>query len=179
MSRPMWCDSFDMDLLRVVPEVVKIVDAFANVKLWTYCRGAVDGVINLPTCWNTNLGLAAFFFSEEPKHERNAQGWLHFRGGYTTDAQLVWCTWLELLRDGWVHQYVVDLDGKVVWRPNDLAREFELLMWHRRGWRTASEEQVKSAIEHVSASIEDACDALAERFGEIVQEVARARRDAS
>lgn len=153
-NRLMWCDDFDMDLLKVIPDIVQLVDQFAFIRLWTYCEGTTHGSINLPTCWNTREGIESFFWSEKPEHARDEHGWVCFGGGFMTKAPLVECTFLELLRDKWCHQSVVNLDGKVIWRPGELRGQFDLLMYHLRGWKTASDAEVAEAIARVKRSIE-------------------------
>lgn len=58
----MWCDTFDADLLEVVPGAAEALGDAAPIELRTYSR-LTDGKINHPACWNTDHGTAAFFWT--------------------------------------------------------------------------------------------------------------------
>lgn len=182
---PFWSDDFDMDLLKVFPDVANWCHVIADRKLWTHSR-PTGGRINCPSSWNTHDGLTAFFWTRPPLHaiksivHGDSRDWFRFGGGYTTDAPLLECTWLEVLRDEWVHQQVVNVDGRVVWRPEHLWPDFSAVMWFvrdRTKVRDASVEQVQSALKEATPeiaerllrcrrSIEQACA----RFDEVVKE---------
>jgi len=58
----MWCDTFDADLLAVVPGAAEALGPAAEVRLLTYSR-LTNGRINHPSCWSTDEGFAAFFWT--------------------------------------------------------------------------------------------------------------------
>ncbi len=144
----MWCDDFDMDLPRVLPEARALVGDLVDVRLLTHCHAQP---INCPSAWNTSLGTTSFFaLDREPR-------WEMPRHYYAPDP-LVPCTFWELLRDEWSHQSVVLVDGRVLWRPDHLEGQFQRIMYDLRGWCTyrtiARDKQV------CLRSIERACKLL-------------------
>jgi hypothetical protein len=164
---PFWSDNFDMDLLKVFPDAVELCDHMEDLKLWTYSHTTL-GRINCPSSWNTDLGLMAFFWTKIPAHHREGN-WSRFGFFYTTDAPLVECTWLEVIRDEWSHQSVVNVNGLIVWRPGDLWPHFERIMWFVRDvtkTRDATTEQVQAALQ---AAVQD-------RHREISESLLRCRK---
>src|SRR5688572_28580488 len=104
----MWCDGFDLDLPRVVPEAMQVVLSIPpTVTLRTF--GTVTGGrLNHPSCWNTRLGTTAFFTLDP--HDRPAPA-----GDVAPGDQVVVCTFAEAIRDAWVLSYVMVVDARVVW----------------------------------------------------------------
>ena len=89
----MWCDTFDADLLKVVPGTEEALGEAAGVLLLT--RGhETGGKLNHPSVWNDHAGMLAFFWTPGCEH-------LGCPGGYVTDAPVVACTFLEAVRDAW------------------------------------------------------------------------------
>lgn len=109
-----WSDDFDMDLLRVFPNLPMLLGATAAIELWTVGHESY-GRLNHPTCWDTPHGLTAFFWFQPPELVRNAHGWFWLDGGYVGNDQALRATWLEVLRDCWAHQYAISLEGRIVW----------------------------------------------------------------
>lgn len=145
----MWCDSFDADLLKVIPAAAEALGDTAGVQLRTYSR-TTDGKINLPSCWHTDAGLAAFF-------------WTHPDGrppeGYVTDKPEVGCTFLEAVRDEWVHGQVVVVNRQLVWRPPEAL--MMRLMYDLRGWGSPLTDAVRAETRgHVLASLDQAARRL-------------------
>jgi hypothetical protein len=129
-----WCDNFDCDLFRAVPESREILEELGQVKLLT--RGTVtNGRLNHPTCWNHDKGLIALFsFSGEPRPP-----------GYHSSDPIVECTFEEAIRDAWVHTLVVVVERQLIWNAFELRREFETLMYHHRKWRVDEPAAAKAA----------------------------------
>lgn len=122
MNAALWCDTFDADLLAVVPGAIAALGPAANLELWTYSN-PTNGRINCPAAWHTDFGLAAFF-STRDRSPTPAHSW--------TRDPLVECTFLEVVRDEWVHSQVVIVNNRVVWTPPaDLMQD---LMYDLRGW---------------------------------------------
>lgn len=96
-----WSDNFDADLLKVIPETEEILGETANIQLWTH-GGLTDGKLNHPSCWNTDVGMTAFFGFKQTGFKPDA---------FWTDRPLVSCTFLEACRDAWVHGFVIGVDG--------------------------------------------------------------------
>jgi hypothetical protein len=120
----------------VVPGAAEALGPAADLRLLTYCR-TTSGKINHPSCWNTDEGFAAFFWTTEeyrpPAH-------------YSTDAPVAGCTFLEAARDEWVHSCVIVVNRYVVWRPPVLL--MQKLMYDVRGMPFTGEEreQVRSEV---------------------------------
>jgi hypothetical protein len=143
---PFWSDDFDVDLLKVIPGIDETLGKAADIQLWTHGH-TTFGRLNSPACWNTHKGLAAFF---------------GFRDAATPDGysygsdELIACTWLELVRDCWVHTYRVYveqlfvLDGEAFWR------DFAPIMYHVRAWRVLDDatlaRHVDAARERIAAA---------------------------
>lgn len=103
----MWCDTFDADLPKVVPGAIEALGEAAKIQLRTYST-LTGGKINCPSAWNTYDGLAAFFWTcDEGRPDAS----------YVTDSPVAGCTFLEAVRDEWVHGALVVVDHLIVWRP--------------------------------------------------------------
>lgn len=144
----MWCDDFDADLLKVVPGAVEALGPAASVQLQTYSR-LTDEKINHPSCWHTDAGIAAFFWTV-PEGRPPA--------GYSTDDPPAECTFLEAVRDEWVHDCVICVNRHVVWQPP--GRLMERLMYDVRGWTVLTEAQRTDACQSVLRSLEAAAQRL-------------------
>ena len=145
----MWCDSFDADLLKVVPGAVECLGDAAAMELTTY-SWPTSGKINCPSCWNTYEGLAAFFWtSEEGKPDPS----------FVTDSPEMPCTLLEAVRDEFVHGALLVIDHETVWRPPFAL--MTMLMYDLRGWgRPLADARREEAREHVRASLRAAAERL-------------------
>lgn len=127
---PMWYDDFDIELYRVVPDAQRLIAPVAHVPLRTVghpCRKT--GRLNHPSLWNGDHGMLAFFGCR-------LLGQRHWKPPhFYTSAPVIDCTFEEAIRDTWVHSCLMLVDGYVVWNSWSLQRDFEVLMWHARGWR--------------------------------------------
>lgn len=136
---PFWSDDFDMDLLKVIPNVREDLGEYADRTLWTV--GHVDkrnGRLNHPVCWNTHGAFEAFAWLQKPNLVRDKYGWFNI-GGCVGDEPEVECTWLELLRDQWAHSYAfILLPSRSYFYPAR-RRHFDRLMYRIRGWEPDSE----------------------------------------
>lgn len=127
----MWCDNFDMDLPKMVPDAMKAIEPLADAILFTY-GNLTDGKLNHPSVWNTYSGMSAFF-SVGGASKPNAY--------YTADLP-VRCTWAEACRDAWCHDYnivfyappVVPV-GLILYPGPKVMPLFTDLMYDHRGWR--------------------------------------------
>lgn len=133
--RPFWSDTFDLDLLKVIPGVEELLGETADVPLFTHGHRTDDGLLAHPTCWNTTRGLAAFFGFKYPAKPS---------AFYTSDP-IVECTFLEALRDAWVHTYVLMVEQRTIFVMPRLQLHFERLLSHHRGWTPRLEPQVLEA----------------------------------
>lgn len=133
-----WSDDFDMDLLKLFPDLPATLGETADRVLWTTGH-ATWGRLNSPTCWNTH---GAFFWTHKPNLKRDEHGWFNVMG-CVSDSPEIECTWLELLRDQWPHSY-----GFIL-LPSNCAfnapprEEFERIMYDLRGWK--KDEYVEGA----------------------------------
>ena len=132
-DKPFWSDDFDMDLLKVFPDLPEKLGATKDVLLWTVGHETY-GRLNHPAVWNSHMGSLAFFWLEPPVLERREGGWFTLPGGYTDDSPLVECTWLEVLRDGWVHGFAMVLKDRIVWNARDIQQDFDRIMADLRGY---------------------------------------------
>lgn len=135
----MWCDTFDADLLAVVPGAAEALGETASMRLETYSR-LTEGKINHPSCWNTDGGFTAFFWTA-PQFRPDAS--------FYTDAPVAECTFLEAVRDEWVHDCAVNVNGQLVWCPP--ARLMQQLMYDLRGWTVLEgdvREEIHSRVRH-------------------------------
>lgn len=138
----LWCDDFDADLLVVVPGAVEAIGDTADVRLRTYSH-ATNGKINCPSAWWTDHGLTAFFATDGYGGPAPA--------GYWTDKPVVDCSFVEAVRDEWIHDAVIVINGRFVWKPP--ARLMYDLMADLRGWHLLTDTQRDSICEHVRASL--------------------------
>jgi hypothetical protein len=145
-----WCNSFDADLLAVVPGAVEALGTAGEVKLWTYSR-LTDGKINHPSCWNADEGYVAFFWTAPE---------LRPPPSYVTEPPEVTCTFLEAVRDEWVHSCTINVNGQDAWNPP--SRLMEQLMYDLRGWTLLGDEQREAIQEWVRHSLRAAAGRLTE-----------------
>jgi hypothetical protein len=115
----MWCDTFDADLLKVVPGAEDALGDTAGVRLLTYST-LTNGKINCPASWN---GAGAFFWTS-PDHQPDRS--------WHTGKPVAGCTFLEAVRDEWVHCAALNVNGALVWQAP--VRLMERLMYDVRGW---------------------------------------------
>jgi hypothetical protein len=120
---PFWSDDFDMDLLKVIPNVENILGSSADVVLYTRCSNPTHGRLNHPVCWGVTT---CFGFTNPPW---KPEGWW-------SDAPVVECTFLELLRDVWSHSVVASVEGDVIFDGHGLSDDFMRLMYKLRGWNS-------------------------------------------
>lgn len=150
----MWCDDFDGDLYKLVPEARGILAPAAEVRLYTTSH-TTHGQINLPSCWEFDGGKHVCFFGFEkiaPQPRYCCASW-----------PVVACTFEEIMRDLWCHHmearvklgngYEMLLRGFVPpgYYPDEgdgegdvwlLFQAFEDLLWHSRGDRQLTATQV-------------------------------------
>lgn len=176
--RPFWSDDFDMDLPKILPDVCDAIRAVEghSILVYCYCTALTRGRINCPTAWNSHTGPVTHFWTDKPNHPRNEYGWATFGpGNCTTNDQLATATWLEVVRDEWVHQSDVVVDGKLIWRPSELDREFNRLMYDLRDWQKLSAVERQRDLDRCRVSILEANDRFmevaADAFERIVAEV--------
>jgi hypothetical protein len=144
----MWCDDFDADLLAVIPGAATALGESAGAALLTYST-LTGGKINSPSAWNTAAGLTAFFWTS-PQHRPDAC--------WATSDPVVPCTFMEAVRDEWVHSCAVSVNGLLVWRPP--VRLMERLMYDLRGWTVLPGDEREQIRRDVLASLESAARRL-------------------
>jgi hypothetical protein len=161
---PMWCDDFDMDLLKVLPEVERLLAPLSDIRLYTTCRPTF-GRINLPCSWDDYAGITCFVGFLREREELPAVGPQPL--GYYTDSPVVEATAEEMFRDLWVHQcrwvqvqgpgFCGRWDHKTeAWRPHALTRNFMDLMYHLRRIWPMEEGEWRYARRKALQSIADA-----------------------
>lgn len=158
----MWCDKFDMDIKKAVPDFAQ---ALGETKDWTlYTVGGVtDGKLNHPATWNQYIGSIAFFAFD------NIASAIP-QGYYCGDSQPVQCTFEEAIRDCWPHNYVIILryftvegwQSGLIWDSfcPEIRNVFDTLMAHNRGWKEVHEQVVKGLQADVYLSLEIAARRL-------------------
>jgi hypothetical protein len=123
----MWCDDFDADLYRVVPEAERLIAPVAHVEMRTVGH-TTHGRLNSPSRWNHYYAMIAFFGCR-------LLGQRHWKSDfYSSRDPVVECTFEEAIRDTWVHGCVAIVDGHRLWNTWKLQRSFDVLMYHARGW---------------------------------------------
>lgn len=140
---PFWSDDFDMDLLKVFPDTPKMLTNPYRT-LWTV--GATTyGRLNHPTCWNSH---GAFLWFHKPNLPRDKHGWFNVLG-CVSNTEEVECTWLEWLRDQWVHSWggtlIMPLQRRLPPSPqlafNDIM--YDLRGWHKRDVSAQRNEAIR------------------------------------
>lgn len=119
----MWCDDFDMDLPKVIPDARDLLGDMADVKLSTHGH-TTYGALNHPSVWNCEDGPVAFFGFRSPRKPKS----------YWTNAPTVRCTFWQAVRDAWAHSYIMAVEGRPVLDTNGLYPRFERIMYDLRGW---------------------------------------------
>ena len=125
-----WSDDFDMDLLKLFPDLPKRLGETAERVLWTVGHPTY-GRLNHPTVWNSH---GAFVWTREPRLQRDQHGYFNVSGCVSNEPEIE-CTWLELLRDQWPHGYdFLLLPARSVFEAPS-REEFDRIMYDLRGWR--------------------------------------------
>jgi hypothetical protein len=133
---PFWSDAFDMDLLKVIPDVEEALFDAAPIELVTHGHTTFDR-LNHPAVWNHDRGIVAFFGLA------GTEGWKP--ESYVTHDPLVSCTFLEVVRDAWVHHYIVVVNHVVIVDTQRMQDRFMQLMGHVRGYSPMREDWVEWA----------------------------------
>lgn len=141
IARPMWCDDFDMDFPKIFSDAPAALGELADIELWTNGH-ATDGVLNHPSAWNTDFGLAAFF-----GFNGNGRGEFFY-----TSAPLVKCTAWEMFRDAWPHHVAIVVEREMIWDTGALSREFDVIAWAVRQWRVVPASELDLAKKTVRRS---------------------------
>jgi hypothetical protein len=121
-----WSDDFDIDLLKVFPDVPKMLRDPERI-LWTVGHTSY-GRLNHPTTWDH-----AFLWLRKPTLARDKNGWFDIDSRVSNEPE-VECTWLEWLRDAWVHRYGAMVMPFRRLMPASPEQDFEAIMWDLRGW---------------------------------------------
>lgn len=159
-----WSDDFDMDLPKVFPAAREILGDLGDVLLWT-AGSQSYGRLNHPAVWNGDDTMLAFFGF------RNAARPSFYYAGKSE----IQCTAWEAFRDAWPHGYLIQVQHRPVWDTHALWPQFEVLMWHLRGWGEPKSEQIISrARSTVLNSLTSAVAALREIVSECGGMVQRA-----
>jgi hypothetical protein len=126
-----WSDDFDTDLLKVFPDVHKLLGATIDIPIWTIGHTSY-GRLNCPSQWNMPFGC--FMWLDRPNYPRDKNGWINIGGCVTNDRE-VEGTWIEWLRDAWVHgQGWTLLPVGTTFSCVDYNRCFYPIMANIRGW---------------------------------------------
>lgn len=164
MTRRFWSDDFDMDLLKLFPDLPDRIGPAVDIPLWTH-GGESYGRLNHPSVW----GHVAFFGLTPGQPGKPAE--------YYTDAPVIECTWLEALRDAWPHTYMVVIDNcALVWSSTRLQATFTKLMYDLRGWQKLPNGAADRLKGQVLASILAATRDLLEVEADRMRAVASAAR---
>lgn len=151
-----WSDDFDMDLLKLFPDLPGALRETAEYPLWTI-GGTHNGKLNHPVVWNGYSTMESIFWLEPPVPHRDQHGWFTLADGKTANEEVITATWLEVLRDCWPHGYAIMLhhgrDFDVVttlWDSFKLQDDFMTIMYDLRGWIN---RDVKGPLKHVKESV--------------------------
>ncbi len=139
-----WSDDFDMDLLKLFPDIAKDMGPVAHAKLWVLGSLSTDNVFSHPTVWNGYDGMESLFWAEQPPDLlRDEHGWLTMEGGLTTNSPMCCITVMEAIRDCWVHDYNIHLEGRVVLKHGMrfYNSHFYPIMATVRGWKVVDIER--------------------------------------
>lgn len=165
----MWCDDFDMDLYRVLPEAREVLAPVAATSLYT-CSHTTYGKINCPAAWDTGRGGNACYFGLLADGA-GLPTWASLPtvgpqpSGYTARDSVVECTFEEVVRDLWVHQqefHVLVGKGQYHRIPMPKPSCFDTLMAAIRGWDKPPTpiREIQAARERVVLDLRCAVDGI-------------------
>lgn len=131
-----WSEDFDMDLLKILPGLRDDISFIAGCPLYTFGSLSREGMFSHPAVWNSDVGMSALFFVDEPQLIRDEHGWVSI-GGCVTDDPVCEITALDAIRDCWCHNYTLHLEGRRVIASSlrFYNSHFYPLMAFRRGWK--------------------------------------------
>ena len=127
-----WSDDFDMDLLKLFPDLPAELGEAAELPIWTVGHSTY-GRLNSPAQWNSH---GAYAWAEKPQLVRDKHGWFNIHGCVSND-ELIEATWLEFLRDMWPHSYAFILLPHGVLFEQSPRLVFDRIMYHIRAWRNS------------------------------------------
>ena len=147
---PMWCDDFDMDLLKLLPEVERLLAPCQGIRLYTTCN-PTHVRINLPSVWHQRGGLTCyvgFLRPDDPLPEKGPQP-----AYCMTFSPVVEATAEEMFRDLWCHNLVwvqvsspkmreLWRDSAQIWNAHALTGSFNILLYALRGWEPVPENRL-------------------------------------
>lgn len=143
MREPFWSDSFDMDLLNVLPDLPDDLGQAANLPLWTH-GGETRGRLNHPAVW----GVYAYFGTDDTGRWKPDT--------FTTSQPVIACTWLEALRDAWPHTYIIAVNRRTIWDAHRLWPTFQKLMYDARAIRPLPATEFRNLRYQLQFSIAEA-----------------------
>lgn len=138
---PFWADDFDLDLLKVFPDLPEILGNTIDLPVWTVGHpDSRNGRLNHPSTWNDG---GALIWIEKPELTYDDHGWTSI-DAHSTNEPVIECTWLEILRDQWVHSFGIRLLSQLDGVSHGIALmlapppslHFSTIMSHRRNWTT-------------------------------------------
>lgn len=137
----MWCDAFDCDLYKVLPEAREVLAPVKDVRLFTH-GGETDGQLNHPAVWHVDRGMASFFGFNES---------CALPAAFLTPLPVRRCTFEEAVRDAWAHTFSIYVEHRYIWTSE--WRTFEPLMWHQRQWLVLEADALARAKQAVLSSL--------------------------
>lgn len=150
---PLWCDDFDADLPKLIPDAIDALDGVADVALWTRSK-PTNGRINCPSCWHSDIGLCAYFTTREGENPQPP--------GFFSRDPIVRCTFWEAVRDEWCHDATIVVNRVVIWTPpSELMMQ---LMFDVRGWSPLKPSEANA----IANQVLDGLSAAAERLREVI-----------
>lgn len=141
-----WSDDFDMDLLKIFPDLPERIGAAADIPLWTH-GGESHGRLNHPAVWPKRVGLGRVAYFGLHPETIGKPSW------YSTNAPVIECTWLEALRDAWPHTYTIQVDDRWLWDTGQLWGKFNKLMFDLLGYAKLPDGAADQMRGEVLASI--------------------------
>lgn len=147
MPERFWSDDFDMDLLKLFPDLPERLGEMAEVRLWVH-GGESYGRLNHPSVWHDHEYMVVAFFGLAPDTTGKPDA-------YWTSHPVVECTWLETLRDEWPHQYTIVMGRRPVLRATRWET-FSALMYDRRGHRPLLDAERERLRRKVLARVDKA-----------------------
>ncbi len=149
-EKAMWCDTFDMDLLKVIPGATELLADVGTISLKTHGEpDKRDGRLNHPSCWNHYAGMVAFFGFDSPCKPDS----------FYTNAPVIECTFAEAIRDAWVHSLAVVVEGKVVWNATKLHLVFmDILYAERKIIGDVNSQEIQQHKAYVLECLREGCE---------------------
>lgn len=145
-----YSESFDFDLLKLVPQAEEILRPIAEIELVTVGYLSDAHEFAGASVWNGDRGfIAVFGFADSPSFQWKPEA---YEPGYP----LVYCTALEMFCDAWAKGYTAYVNRAKIWSGYKYSGALQRLMYQARGYAPLSNQVAEELRNTIANSLKRA-----------------------